>query len=123
MVSAKLNKLDTALARLDEAIKLYESNKEMSESLRFYALAKAFEVAMEYAWKSLKAKAEDAGFEVSSPKEALRLAAKIKLIDDPERWIEYLHARNMGVHDYFGISEADYAAIAKEFCRVAKKTF
>ncbi|MFH1356788.1 MAG: nucleotidyltransferase substrate binding protein [bacterium] len=114
------DKLKTAYNELKETVLFYESNKDVSESIRFNALAKAFEVAVEYGWKELKFRVEEEGLEVYSPKEAVRQAAKIGVIEDASLWIDFIKARNEGVHDYFEIPEEDYFKLAKSYLKVAK---
>lgn len=113
-------KLVDAVKKLEEALKFYESQNKISENLRHLALSKAFEVAVEYAWKEFKKRAEDEGLEVTSPKDAIRKAAQIGLISDPELWIEFIIARNDGVHDYFAMPEDDYLELAKKFLKSYK---
>lgn len=113
----KSTKLADAVKKLEEAIKFYENENNISENLRHLALSKAFEVAVEYAWKEFKKRTEDEGLEVISPKDAIRKAAQIGLISDPELWIEFITARNDGVHDYFAMPEDDYLELAKKFLK------
>lgn len=116
----KSAKLADAVKKLEEAIKFYENGNGVSENLRHLALSKAFEVAVEYAWKEFKKQAEDEGLEVISPNDAIRKAAQIGLISDPELWIEFITARNDGVHDYFAMPEDDYLELAKKFLKSYK---
>lgn len=116
----KSTKLADAVKKLEEAIKFFENENNISENLRHLALSKAFEVAVEYAWKEFKKRAEGEGLEVVSPKDAIRKAAQIGLISDPELWIEFIIARNDGVHDYFAMPEDDYLELAKKFLKSYK---
>ena len=54
---------------------LVECDTDPENPLRLAALAKAFESTFEYVWKHLKREADHAGFEVYSPRDALRYAA------------------------------------------------
>ena len=76
--------------------------------LAFASASKCFEVAFEYAWKWCKRQADDAGFEVYGPRDSIKAAAQLGLIQDTQRWERFLHARNLSVHDYLGISDADF---------------
>lgn len=120
MVSRRLTKIDDAILQLEEALKAYAKRKGDTQ-LPFLALSKAFEILVEYAWKELKVKIESEGLEAPSPKETVRQAAKMGYISDPERWIDCINARNLSVHDYFGISHKSFAELAAEFANLVKK--
>jgi nucleotidyltransferase substrate binding protein (TIGR01987 family) len=117
------NKLADSISKLKNALKFHASQTDISEELRHMTLSKAFEVAVEYAWKELKKRVEDEGLEVMSPKDAVRKAAQIGLIDKPEIWIEFITARNDSVHDYFAIPEDDYVELAKKFLQEVEKLY
>jgi hypothetical protein len=74
-----------------------------------------FEVAFEYVWKFLKAAGEYQGSEVPGPRPAILEAARYGWIENKAIWAGFLEARNAGVHDYFGLSSEEYAAIARNF--------
>jgi len=120
MGSKKTNKLETSLAHLEEAVKAYKNADGKSE-LPFLALSKAFEIAIEYAWRELKLRVESEGLDAPSPKAAVKQAAKIGMISSPVDWLACIDARNNSVHDYFGISEKDYADLAEKFLNLAKE--
>ena len=42
-------------------------------------------------------------------------------MSEPSDWLACIDARNNSVHDYFGISENDYAKLAEKFMDLAKK--
>jgi hypothetical protein len=75
----------------------------------------------EYAWKSLKAAVEDEGIDVLSPKDAIRRAGEIGLLDNVEQWLGFMNARNLAVHDYLGIRNEDYLNIIEEFLGAGTK--
>lgn len=108
------NKLEIAKADFKDALNEY-TNGEANKKVAFLALTKAFEVLLEYAWKSLKQKIEDAGLEVYSPKDTVREAAKLSLIDNPELWIKAINARNESVHDYYSMTVEQFVALIKRF--------
>jgi uncharacterized protein YutE (UPF0331/DUF86 family) len=119
MESKSSRPLKEAIINLDNAIKLYDQRAK-DDPLPFLTASKAFEVAVEYGWRELKTKVEDEGLDVPSPKAAVREAARLKIIDDPEFWLKAIEARNASVHDYFGIGEEEFISIAREFFKVAK---
>lgn len=103
----------------DEKIKLEESIKALEDAMKylpkakenqfyFSGISKSFEVCLEYAWKYLKRMAVSEGLEIYSPKEAIKAAGRLKIIDNVEKWLDFLTDRNLAVHDYLGISNEDY---------------
>ncbi len=120
MVLTRQKRIEQAIEQLSQALKLYNKAKD-DNSLEFLTVAKAFEIVVEYCWKELKRVVESEGLFASSPKEAVRQAANIGLIDQEERWIECINARNDSVHDYFGVPREDYISYTKEFIGLAKK--
>ena len=117
---ASEGRISGAQDNLRQAIRLYEEGK-LEEDLAFLMMAKAFEVLVEYAWKDLKRQVEDEGLDAASPKEAVRQGARLEMIEDPERWIDCINARNDSVHDYFSIPRKDYLSLAKEFLLLAER--
>ncbi|MBN2359757.1 MAG: nucleotidyltransferase substrate binding protein [Deltaproteobacteria bacterium] len=83
----------------------------------FYAagIAKSFEICFEYAWKYLKAVATEHGLEAHSPRDAIKTAARMGLLDDAEAWLGFLEDRNLSVHDYLGVDDAGYLQTVKSF--------
>lgn len=116
MASMRINKSSKAQKQLKQALEIYEKSKE-NQDLFFLTVVKAFEVLIEYSWKELKIKVEDEGLEAPSPKEVVRQAAKIGLIENPELWLKAINARNLSVHDYFSLPEDDYLELCREFLR------
>lgn len=120
MASEKKRPIEEALGNLSSAIEGYQK-KGKHDPLPLLALTKAFEVAVEYAWRSLKKRVEDEGLDCPSPKAAVREAAKLGFISDPALYLKTIEARNASVHDYFGISTDEFVRLAQEFTKFAKK--
>lgn len=116
-------KLHDAISDLERCSKAYVPSSEKERSITFIALTKAFEVALEYAWKELKRIIEDRGLEAFSPKDVVREAATIGLIKKPKLWIDAINMRNLSVHDYFSLPEGDTADLINEFLKEIKKVF
>lgn len=108
--------------QLRSALEFYDENPK-EHFICFLAVSKAFEVATEHAWKELKQRVEAEGVEVVSPKDAIRQAAKMKLIKSAEEWLDYVNTRNSSVHDYFGISEKDFVELSRQFLKETEKVF
>jgi nucleotidyltransferase substrate binding protein (TIGR01987 family) len=113
------DKLDQALAALEHALSF--EGKVKTDAFYFGGIAKAFETAIEYAWKYFRGEAINAGFEVASPREAIKLAATIGIIDELDLWLGFLKTRNIAVHDYIGLPQDEYLEQIKLFATCAKK--
>ncbi len=86
--------LENANARLQEALALEPSriNKD--------ATIQRFEFTIELSWKTMQSAARFMGEDAVSPRDAVRLDARMNLISNPESWISLLNARNLTVHVY-----------------------
>ncbi|MBL7663234.1 nucleotidyltransferase substrate binding protein [bacterium] len=111
----KNKKLEESYSLLKNAQSFWK--KDQSEPLAFAAATKAFEVFFEYAWKHFKQEADLAGYETYNPRDAIRAAAQMELIKDPDLWCRFLNARNLSVHDYIGIKDEDFADLMKQLVR------
>ena len=70
----------------------------------------SFEICYELSWKTMKRILAYRGIEANSPREVFRLAAREKLIDDLERWFDFLEKRNLTRHVYnLAIAEEVFA--------------
>jgi len=86
MVSKKQSKLIESVSQLEDALGAYK--KETGDTtLYFLAVVKAFEIVVEYSWREFKARVEDEGLDAPSPKQAVKRAAQIGMIDKPDKWI------------------------------------
>jgi nucleotidyltransferase substrate binding protein (TIGR01987 family) len=84
-----------ALARLDEACAL-----ESYSNLELAGLVQTYMFTFELCWKTLKDLLTSEGYEVNSPREAIRKAFEMSLIDDTEHWFNALESRNLLSHIY-----------------------
>lgn len=106
-------KLTDAVKLLSEALRCLK--REPTNPVLFAGVSKAFEVSFEYAWKHLKRHADSAGLEVYSPRDAIKVGAQLRLIDDIEMWDSFVNARNQSVHDYIGIADKDFLPLIIKF--------
>lgn len=115
----KTKKLEGAIKFLERALE-FESKAKKDE---FYhaGISKAFETCLDYAWKYFKREANEQGLEAYGPKDSVKMAASMGLIEDAEIWLEFIAGRNLAVHDYGGISHEDYLKTIKAFFREVKK--
>jgi len=110
-----MKKLKTSIDALEHALTFLDKAKK--DDFYYAGITKKFETCFEYAWKYFKQKAQDEGLEAFSPKEAIKLAGRLGLIDNVEKWLNFLEDRNTGVHDYLGMSQEDYLKTIQEFFR------
>lgn len=98
-----MKRLEERRKDLDNAInKLKEGLKEEPDELRIDGVLQRFEFTFELAWKCIKDYLESQGIvsNIGSPREIIQLAFRHNLIDDGEKWIEMMLARNNLSHMY-----------------------
>ena len=114
---------ENSLRELLRAIEWLDADTQAPDRwARLDAVAKRFEVSFEYVWKYLKSALEWQGTETPGPRAAIQNAVSYGWIEDADSWASYLNARNAGVHDYFGLSSEEYAAIARRYLSDASAT-
>ena len=93
-LSAQIKQVGQALSRLEEALALpaTEINRD--------ATIQRFEFAFELSWKLMKTIAKVKGVPIFSPRDAIRIAAQLKLIKNVNAWFDFLDARNTSSHAY-----------------------
>ena len=89
-----LRLLDTALTRLEGALA-----QPVNEFVRDSAIQR-FEFTFELFWKSLKAYAEESGVVAYSPRDSVRTAFQLGVIQEHPDWFRMLEDRNLTSHTY-----------------------
>lgn len=86
----------------EKAYKLLEkySKQEIKTELERAGIIQFFEMTFELAWKVLKDYLEAQAFIVKSPRDTIKQAFQIGLIEDGHVWIDALSNRNLTVHTY-----------------------
>jgi len=86
----------------ERSYKLLEkySNGKIETELERAGIIQFFEITFELGWKVLKDYLESQGFIVKSPREAIKQAYQIELINDGHVWLEALSKRNLTTHTY-----------------------
>ncbi|MGN2370196.1 nucleotidyltransferase substrate binding protein [Clostridium sp. ZBS14] len=86
----------------DKSYKLLKkySNKPIITELERAGIIQFFEMTFELAWKVLKDYLESEGYMVKSPRETVKQAFQIGLIDNGHIWIDALSNRNLTTHTY-----------------------
>lgn len=89
-----LRLLGIALTRLEGALA-----QPVNEFVRDSAIQR-FEFTFELFWKSLKAYAEESGVEAYSPRDSVRTAFQLGVIQEHPDWFRMLEDRNLTSHTY-----------------------
>ena len=96
-----MEKLISQLADLTKALeRLKEATALESTPIHQDASIQRFEFTFELSWKVIREIEKAEGVQTATPREAIRKAADIGLIDNPGDWLEFLEARNLSVHTY-----------------------
>ena len=75
-------------------------NKSIKTELEKAGIIQFFEICFEISWKLMKDYLEAQEIFVKSPRETIKQAYQIGLIDDGHIWIDALSDRNLTVHTY-----------------------
>lgn len=84
------------------------ANETINTELERAGIIHFFEMTVELSWKVLKDYLEAQGYIVKSPRETIKQAFQVDLVDDGHIWLEALSKRNLTAHTYD-------EALAKEF--------
>jgi nucleotidyltransferase substrate binding protein (TIGR01987 family) len=104
---------------LEQALSINEpSIVEKAGAIQF------FEITFELSWKLMKDYLSYIGYEVKSPREAIKTAFSIELINDGSTWLDGLVDRNLTVHTY-DEAKADevYQAINNDYYKLLKASY
>jgi len=91
----RFQNFDRACALLERTA----ANPDLSEAERG-GLIQFFEMAFELSWKLLKDYLTKEGYEITSPREAIKQAFQSQLIQAGEVWLIALEDRNLTTHTY-----------------------
>lgn len=91
----RLENFIRAYTQLELALKITNpSVVERAGIIQFY------EMTFELSWKTLKDYLTEEGYEVNSPRQALKKAFQVEIISNGHLWIAALEDRNLTVHTY-----------------------
>jgi nucleotidyltransferase substrate binding protein (TIGR01987 family) len=97
-MSSKLENLvrqfERAVDKLSDVLK-----QEKNEYIRDSAIQR-FEFTFDLAWKSMKAFLEESGITAYSPRDTIKGAFQVGLIDEDPVWLEMIELRNLTSHTY-----------------------
>ena len=91
----RFENLQKAFVRLEEACV-----QEEYSHLELAGLVQTYLFTFELCWKTLKDLLTAEGYTVNSPKETIRKAFEMLLINDAESWLNALESRNVLSHIY-----------------------
>lgn len=89
-----LEQFERVVGRLADALE-----KEKDEYIRDSAIQR-FEFTFELSWKTMKAFLEEQGITVYSPRDSIRSAFQVGLIEEDPDWLETIELRNLTSHTY-----------------------
>ncbi|MGB3458728.1 MAG: HI0074 family nucleotidyltransferase substrate-binding subunit [Halobacteriota archaeon] len=93
---AGLESFEHAILRLEAAL---EYDPEVLD-IALDAVIQRFEFTFERGWKSIRRTAKAVGYDCKSPRGCLKLAYKMERLEDEEKWLRLLAARNLTPHTY-----------------------
>ncbi len=113
-----------AIERLKEAAsRLEEALPRVKDDLDRDGVIQRFEFTFELFWKTLKFILEYHGVSCASPRQCLKEAFKMGLIEDDEVFLDMLTDRNLSSHVYEEkTAEEIYQRIRKVYSHVLKET-
>lgn len=121
VISLDKGKLDDLLDDFGEVLKRLKEAQKLSPSrIHKDATIQRFEFCFELAWKLMQSFLRYQGVECVSPRDCIRLAARMRLIDDPSEWFGYLKARNLSSHLYNQEMADEVYQVSKEFTKAAE---
>jgi nucleotidyltransferase substrate binding protein (TIGR01987 family) len=91
----RFTNFEKAFRLLERALKI-ETPSEIEKG----GIIQFYEIAFELSWKLLKDYLESLGYDVQSPRTAIKQSFQTGIINDGELWIEALEARNLTSHIY-----------------------
>ena len=89
-----IKNLKKANQRLKEMVKLKPTRVNKDATIQ------RFEFCFELAWKTIQEYLRDQGIDSKSPKGCIREGGRLELIEDVEKWFEFLDNRNLIAHTY-----------------------
>ncbi len=73
---------------------------ELNTDIERAGFIQFFETTFELSWKVMKDYLESSGYHISSPRETIKTAFQIGLIDNGHTWLEALNDRNLTTYTY-----------------------
>lgn len=121
-------KLKNAIKRLDEALSVDNVNFDIAID----GTIQRFEFTFELAWKTMKRVLSHEGIICNTPRECLKSAFRLGIIDNEDLWLSMLNDRNLVAHvydekianeiyerikKYFGAFKSLISVLENEYCQ------
>jgi len=116
IIKSIIEDLINALNKLLIALN-YDGDIELSRD----ATIQRFEFSFELCWKLMKSVNRFLGSECFSPRDCVRLATQNELLENPEKWFDYLEKRNLVSHTYSESSAIEVYNTIPSFERSARE--
>ncbi|MBU0620206.1 MAG: HI0074 family nucleotidyltransferase substrate-binding subunit [Patescibacteria group bacterium] len=94
----KLQNLIKDLKKANQRLK--EATRTKPTQMNKDATIQRFEFTFELTWKTIQEYVRDQGFDCKSPRNSIREAAKLDIINNPKQWFAFLDNRNLIAHTY-----------------------
>lgn len=94
----RFSNLELAHKNLIEMLSLLKN--EPNNKAYKLAVIQSYEMDIELAWKTLKDYLDYIGYKLQSPREVIKQAFAIEIIEDGEIWLQMLEDRNLTSHIY-----------------------
>ena len=91
----RFQNFEKAYTVLDKTMKIISPSE-----IEIMAVIQAFELSFELAWKVMTDYLESEGFDPKSPRETIKHAFQVKLVEDGHVWMDALKDRNLIMHTY-----------------------
>lgn len=112
-----------SFSALEKAVRSLEDiHRQKMDVYRRDGAIQRFEYTFELTWKMMQRVLKQQGVEAGSPKQVFRAALKIGLIDDLDKWFDFLEKRNLTVHTYNEDKADEVFNASKAFITVSKET-
>lgn len=115
--------LELAMQKLENAFSRLKGGVEVAkDELDKDGVIQRFEFTFELLWKTLKMFLEYQGIDVKSPRDSLKEAFRMGLIDDEEIYLDMLEDRNLTSHIYDEeVSEEIFKRIKSRYVQLFEK--
>ncbi|MCD6543792.1 MAG: nucleotidyltransferase substrate binding protein [Flavobacteriaceae bacterium] len=83
-----------------------------------------YEMSFELAWKMIKDYLQEEGFEVKSPRTAIKQGIQMELLGNPHKWMDALEDRNLTAHTYDEeTAKRVYASIKNNYYPILRQLY
>lgn len=98
----KLVRFRQRFENFDRSFKLLQkySSEDINTELERAGIIQFFEMTFELSWKVMKDYLESEGYLIKSPRDAIKQAYQINLINNGHIWLDALAKRNLITHTY-----------------------